>query len=76
MNINFLLTVNLIIFLIGLSGLIINRRNILITIMAIELMLLAINLNLIVFSVYLDDVLGQLFVLFILTQLGRQWQGV
>ena len=45
MNINFLLTVNLIIFLIGLSGLIINRRNILITIMAIELMLLAINLN-------------------------------
>ena len=65
MNINFLLTVNLIIFLIGLSGLIINRRNILITIMAIELMLLAINLNLIVFSVYLDDVLGQLFVLFI-----------
>lgn len=67
MNINFLLTVNLIIFLIGLSGLIINRRNILITIMAIELMLLAINLNLIVFSVYLDDILGQLFVLFILT---------
>ena len=67
MNINFLLTVNLIIFLIGLSGLIINRRNILITIMAIELMLLAVNLNLILFSVYLDDITGQLFVLFVLT---------
>lgn len=66
-NLNFFLVVNLIIFLIGFSGLLINRRNILITIMSIELMLLAVNLNLILFSVYLDDIAGQLFVLFVLT---------
>lgn len=66
-NLNIFLAINLIVFLIGLSGLIINRKNILIAIMAIELMLLAVNLNLITFSVYLDDILGQLFVLFILT---------
>lgn len=48
-------------------GLILNRRNILITIMSIELMLLAVNLNFVIFSVYLDDIIGQVFVLFILT---------
>lgn len=48
-------------------GLILNRKNILITIMSIELMLLAVNLNFIIFSVYLDDIIGQVFVLFILT---------
>jgi NADH-quinone oxidoreductase subunit K len=53
--------------LIGAIGLILNRRNILIIIIAVELMLLAINLNFITFSIYLDDILGQMFVLFILT---------
>ena len=56
-----------ILFSIGAIGLVLNRKNILIIIMSIELMLLAVNLNFIVFSIYLDDVLGQLFVLFILT---------
>jgi NADH-quinone oxidoreductase subunit K len=54
-------------FLIGVLGLVLNRKNILITLMSIELMLLAINLNFIVFSIYLDDLAGYVFVLFILT---------
>jgi NADH-quinone oxidoreductase subunit K len=54
-------------FLLGAFGLILNRRNILITIMSIEIMLLAGNLNFIVFSIYLDNIVGQIFVLFVLT---------
>jgi len=66
-DLNFFLIINLTVFLTGFSGLLLNRQNILIAIMSIELMLLAVNLNFIVFSVYLDDIVGQLFVLFILT---------
>ena len=54
-------------FLIGVLGLVLNRKNILITLMSIELMLLAINLNFVIFSIYLDDVVGYVFVLFVLT---------
>jgi len=54
-------------FLIGVLGLVLNRKNILITLMSIELMLLAINLNFVLFSIYLDDITGYVFVLFILT---------
>jgi len=53
--------------LIGVLGLVLNRKNILITLMSIELMLLAINLNFVIFSIYLDDITGYIFVLFILT---------
>ena len=66
LNLNFILSINAFLFFIGLIGLILNRKNILITIMALELILLAINLNFIVFSVYLNDIMGHLFVLFIL----------
>ena len=66
-NVNYILTVVIILFLIGLLGLILNRKNILITIMSVELMLLAVNLNFITFSIYLDDITGYVFVLFILT---------
>ena len=66
LNLNFTLSINVFLFFIGLIGLILNRKNILITIMALELILLAINLNFIVFSVYLNDIMGHLFVLFIL----------
>lgn len=48
-------------------GIVFNRRSILIILMCIELMLLSLNLNFIVFSVYFDDLFGQLFALFILT---------
>ena len=54
-------------FIIGALGLILNRKNILITLMSIELMLLAINLNFTIFSIYLNDIAGYVFVLFILT---------
>lgn len=67
LNLNYILNIILILFLIGVLGLVLNRKNILITLISIELMLLAINLNFIVFSVYLDNVIGYIFVLFILT---------
>ena len=66
-NINYILNINIFLFLIGTLGLILNRKNVLITIMSIEIMLLSVNLNFIIFSIYLDDVLGYVFVLFILT---------
>ena len=64
---NTILNVIVILFFIGVLGIVLNRKNILITIMSLELMLLAVNLNFIVFSIYLDDMVGQIFVLFILT---------
>jgi NADH-quinone oxidoreductase subunit K len=66
-NLNFVLNIIITLFLIGTLGLILNRKNILITIMSIEIMLLAVNLNFIIFSIYLDDLTGYVFVLFILT---------
>ena len=66
-NLIYFLIVNTILFSIGALGLVLNRKNILIIIMSIELMLLSVNLNFIIFSIYLDDILGQLFVIFILT---------
>lgn len=54
-------------FLLGIWGIFMNRKNILVMLMSIELMLLAVNLNFLVFSVYLDDVLGQVCALFVLT---------
>ena len=61
------LVVNTILFLIGMLGLVLNRKNILIILMSVELMLLAVNMNFVVFSVYIDDILGQMFALFVLT---------
>ena len=66
-NINYILNIIIALFLIGTLGLVLNRKNILITIMSVELMLLAVNLNFVLFSIYLDDIVGQVFVLFILT---------
>jgi len=66
-NIYIMLLITTGLFTVGSLGLLFNRKNILIIIMSIELMLLAVNLNFIIFSVYLDDILGQLFVIFILT---------
>ena len=61
------LVVSMVLFIIGLSGIIINRRNIIIVLMSVELMLLAVNLNFIIYSVFLDDLVGQVFALFVLT---------
>lgn len=54
-------------FAISVVGIFLNRRNVIIVLMAIELMLLAVNLNFIAFSHYLQDIAGQVFVFFILT---------
>ena len=56
-----------ILFCISMAGIFINRKNIIILLMAIELMLLAVNINFVAFSYYLDDLAGQVFVFFILT---------
>lgn len=61
------LAVSIILFLLGIWGIFLNRKNIIIMLMSIELMLLAVNLNFVLFSVYLDDVVGQMFALLILT---------
>mgnify|MGYP006074875533 CR=1 FL=1 len=66
-NINYILNIIIILFLIGSLGLVLNRKNVLITIMSVEIMLLSVNLNFIIFSIYLDDIVGYIFVLFILT---------
>jgi len=63
----FQFSVNLFLFLIGIFGIFLNRRNILIILMCIELVLLAVNLNFVVFSIYLDDITGQIFSFFVLT---------
>jgi NADH-quinone oxidoreductase subunit K len=67
MSANIFLIFSSVIFLFGILGLILNKRNLLIILMSIELMLLGVNLNLIVFSVILDDILGQMFALYVLT---------
>ncbi len=58
---------NITLFFVGISGIILNRKSVLLILMCIELVLLSINLNFIIFSVYLDDFYGQIFSLFILT---------
>ena len=61
------LIVAALLFAISIAGMILNRKNVLILLMCIEMMLLAVNLNFIAFSHYLGDMAGQVFVFFILT---------
>jgi NADH-quinone oxidoreductase subunit K len=61
------LVLGAILFSIGVAGIVINRKNIIILLMSIELMLLAVNINFVAFSRYLGDAAGQVFVFFILT---------
>lgn len=61
------LTLGAVLFAISIVGIFLNRRNVIIVLMAIELMLLAVNLNFVAFSHYLGDMAGQVFVFFILT---------
>jgi NADH-quinone oxidoreductase subunit K len=61
------LVLGAILFAISMAGIFLNRKNVIILLMAIELMLLAVNLNFVAFSHYLGDVTGQVFVFFILT---------
>lgn len=67
LNILNFLRATTVLFFISVLGLVLNRKNILITIISLELILLTININFTIFSIYLDDIVGQVFVLFILT---------
>ena len=60
------LTLSAIIFTIGIFGIFLNRKNVIVILMSIELILLAVNINLVSFSVYTQDLLGQIFAMFIL----------
>ena len=55
------------IFTIGIIGIFLNRKNLIVILMCIELLLLAVNINLVSFSIFLNDISGQIFTLFILT---------
>ena len=60
------LTVAAVLFVIGIFGLFLNRKNIIILLMSIELMLLSVNINLVAFSSFMNDLVGQIFTLFVL----------
>ena len=61
------LTLSALLFSLSVTGIFLNRKNVIILLMAIELMLLAVNMNFIAFSYFLNDTAGQIFVFFILT---------
>jgi NADH-quinone oxidoreductase subunit K len=56
-----------ILFTIGVLGIFVNRKNVIVILMSVELILLAVNINLVSFSVFLHDVVGQIYALFVLT---------
>ena len=61
------LVVGAIMFTLGVAGIILNRKNIIVILMSVELILLAVNINLVAFSTHLGDIVGQVFALFVLT---------
>ena len=61
------LTVASILFTLGIFGIFLNRKNVIIILMSIELMLLAVNINFVAFSAFLHDLVGQIFAMFVLT---------
>jgi len=61
------LTVAAILFTLGLFGIFLNRKNVIIILMSIELMLLSVNINFVAFSAFLNDLVGQVFAMFVLT---------
>jgi len=61
------LVVGAILFVMGVLGIFLNRKNVIIILMAIELILLAVNINLVAFSAFLGDIVGQVFAMFVLT---------
>ena len=67
LSLSHFLILGAVLFAISIVGIFLNRKNVIILLMAIELMLLAVNTNFIAFSHYLGDIAGQVFVLFILT---------
>jgi NADH-quinone oxidoreductase subunit K len=66
------LVLSTILFSIGICGIFMNRNNIIMLLMSIEIMLLAVNINFVAFSAYLNDLVGQIFSIFILTVAGAE----
>ena len=60
------LTVAAVLFALGIFGIFLNRKNVIVILMSIELMLLAVNINFVAFSTFLDDLTGQIFAMFVL----------
>ncbi len=61
------LAVGAVLFVLGVFGIFLNRKNVIVILMAIELILLSVNINLVAFSAYLGDMVGQVFAMFVLT---------
>ncbi|MHA1600618.1 MAG: NADH-quinone oxidoreductase subunit NuoK [Alphaproteobacteria bacterium] len=61
------LSVAAVLFAVGIFGIFLNRKNVIVILMSIELMLLAVNINLVAFSTHLNDLVGQIFAMFVLT---------
>ena len=61
------LTAASVLFVVGIFGIFLNRKNVIVILMSVELMMLAVNINLVAFSAFLGDLVGQVFSLFILT---------
>jgi NADH-quinone oxidoreductase subunit K len=61
------LTLSAILFTLGIFGIFLNRKNVIVILMSIELMLLAVNINFVAFSAFLHDLVGQIFAMFVLT---------
>jgi NADH-quinone oxidoreductase subunit K len=66
-QLNWLLTLSGVLFAISVAGMFVNRKNLILLLMCVELLLLAVNFNFVAFSRYLDDINGQIFVFFVLT---------
>lgn len=61
------LTVGAVLFALGVMGIFLNRKNLIVILMSLELILLAVNINLVAFSAFLGDLVGQVFAMFVLT---------
>jgi NADH-quinone oxidoreductase subunit K len=61
------IVVSAILFVLGVLGIFLNRKNVIVILMAIELMLLAVNINLVAFSAFMNDLVGQVFAMLVLT---------
>lgn len=61
------LTVGAILFVLGVLGIFLNRKNVIVILMAVELILLAVNINLVAFSAFMNDLVGQVFAMLVLT---------
>ncbi len=72
LTINHFFTLSLLLFIIGISGIFINRKNIISLLMSIELMLLSVNINFVAFSSFNQDLVGQVFAIFVLTVAGAE----